>query len=105
MIKINIQDYIDPQLSVLTGRTHGIMTRGKIDLDKIEEKEEKIEIIIPNNIISFNSSYFIGLFFNSFIKFNSKEEFYKKYSFICDQYIKQDIQDGIEEVLKNYNIL
>ena len=100
-IRININDKIPVKTIVLSGRTKGRKMRETLKLDELEDKEDVIEIVINKPIASFNSSYFLGLFTISIKKYKTKEAFFKKYNFICDKYIMQDIHDGIDEALKN----
>ena len=104
-IKINIKDKIPSKTVILSGRTKGKKMRDILKLDELEEKEDIIEITISKPIASFNSSYFLGLFTVSIKKYKTKEAFLKKYNFVCDEYIMQDINDGIDEALKRTNSL
>lgn len=103
--KINLQDEISSGSIILSGRDKGELLRKKINLDELEEHEDEITIVIPDSIVSFNSSYFLGLFTESVVKAKTKENFLKKYKFQCDKYIRKDIEDGITEALKKHNLL
>lgn len=103
--RINLQDKISAGSKILSGRDKGEALRQKIDLDKREEEHNKITIVIPPSIVSFNSSYFLGLFTPSIKKYKTREGFLEKYEFECDQFIQQDIEDGIKEALKKSNLL
>lgn len=105
MKKFNLANLISTGSIILSGRDKGEKLREKINLDFIEENEDVIEITIPNAIVSFNSSYFLGLFTPSIKKFKTKEAFLSKYHFVCDEFIQKDINDGIEEALKLNNLL
>lgn len=103
--KINLQDKISAGSIILSGRDKGELLRSKLDLDKLEKETDVVTIVVPDSIVSFNSSYFLGLFTPSIIKYKSREEFLKKYTFECDEYILNDIEDGISEALKKNNLL
>ena len=101
--KIDLKNYIDSK-KVLAGRTNGENIRQKINLEKIEKENEKIEIIIPNGVFSFNSSYFLGMFGES-VKKLGKEKFEEKYQFNTNnESIKMNIKDGIDEALNNVDV-
>ena len=101
--KIDLKNYIDSK-KVLAGRTNGENIRKKITLEKIEKENEKIEIIIPNDVFSFNSSYFLGMFGES-VKKLGKEKFEEKYQFNTNnESIKMNIKDGIDEALNNVDV-
>ena len=94
--KIDLKDYIESK-KVLAGRTNGEDIRKKINL-------EKIEIIIPNDVFSFNSSYFLGMFGES-VKKLGKEKFEEKYQFNTkNESIRMNIKDGIDEALNNVDV-
>ena len=101
--KIYLKDYVEGK-KVLAGRTNGENIRKKINLEKIESENEKIEIIIPNDVFSFNSSYFLGMFGES-VKKLGKEKFEEKYQFNTNnESIKMNIKDGIDEALNNADV-
>jgi hypothetical protein len=102
---INLSNHIPSASIILTGRDPGEELRSKLELDKIEDEIEVINISVPDRIVSFNSSYFLGLFTPSIKKYKTKEEFLKKYKFKCDKWILKDIDDGINEALKKSNVL
>ena len=95
--KIYLKDYVEGK-KVLAGRTNGENIRKK------ESENEKIEIIIPNDVFSFNSSYFLGMFGES-VKKLGKEKFEEKYQFNTNnESIKMNIKDGIDEALNNADV-
>ena len=55
MITINLQQYRIPNSKILSGRDFGIQLRQKLELDKIDNIEEQVTIIIPSDIWAFNS--------------------------------------------------
>ena len=50
MITINLQQYRIPNSKILSGRDFGIQLRQKLELDKIDNIEEQVTIIIPSDI-------------------------------------------------------
>lgn len=101
--KIDLKNYIGRK-KVLAGRDNGEDIRQKINLEKIENENEKIEIIIPKDVFSFNSSYFLGMFGES-VKKLGKEKFEEKYQFnTSNESIKMNIKDGIDEALNNVDV-
>ena len=87
---------------ILSGKKNGRLMRNKIKLDEVTEKDDMLTCIFINpNILSFNTSYFIGLFGDSKKKYKTRNEFLQKYEFRCDDdYIMKDIMDGIEALYK-----
>lgn len=103
MKTIDLNDYINGK-KVLSGREKGIKIREKLKLDEEDQKIESIQILIPQEIYSFNSSYFLGLFGKSVRKFG-KEKFLEKYVFVCSNIIMMNINDGIDDALNNVDLL
>ena len=103
--RINLQDKISSGSIILSGREKGEHLREKLKLDELERDNDEIVIIVPDSIVSFNSSYFLGLFTPSIKKYKSREKFLEKYKFECDEYIDKDIEDGIAEALKKKNLI
>lgn len=86
----------DKNVKVLAYKNRGLDAREKFKLDELEDKYDKIIINIDPSILSFNGSYFIGLFGDSITKLKTEEEFRKKYEFKADEYVLADIKDNIK---------
>lgn len=99
MITINLQQYRVPNSKILRGKNFGTQIRNKLKLDEIDKTEEQVIIIIPSDIWSLNSSYFIGMFEKSILLLG-EEKFRKKYLFqYSNNYILENIEQGIEDTL------
>lgn len=94
----------NPNSKVLSGRKEGKEFRDKIDLDNIDKNSDVVNVIFPDDIISLNSSFFLGLFGPS-VRYLGKEKFEQKYTFTCPDFIINSINDGIERALKTSNAL
>lgn len=101
---IKLNEYQEQKSKVFSGRTLGKSLRLKLDLDKYDNGEEEIVIEIPDETISINSSFFLGLLSESII-YLGEEKFRKKYKFICKNQIMEDVDDGIKKALKRSNVL
>jgi len=92
MIKIDLQQYKNSNSKILSGKNFGMQVRKKLELDKIDNIEEQVTIIIPSDIWALNSSYFIGVFGKSILMLG-EENFRKKYLFQCsNNYILENIE-------------
>lgn len=90
---------------LLSGRPKGVALREQLNLDrKDQEKDLFVEVIVPREVVSLNSSFFSGLFGPS-IKILGETGFRQKYSFNCSPAIDQDIEGGISEALNESNPL
>ena len=65
---------------VFTGRDRGKDVRVASKIDEMEEKNESILVIIPDNIYSINPSFFEELFVNVVLKLG-REKFREKFEF------------------------
>jgi hypothetical protein len=89
---------------VISGRPKGEFLREKLQLDLEDERHEPVEVIIPEHIISLNSSFFLGLFAPSVQKLGI-EKFDAKYKFQAIAEIHEDIEEGKREALEESNPL
>lgn len=103
-MEINLNKYKDSDSRVLSGREEGKKVREKLNLDLIDKNEEIIKVVFPDDIISLNSSFFLGLFGPS-VRLLQELDFQKKYIFECPKFIEKSIADGIERALKTSNPL
>jgi len=103
---INLQKYRSNGEKILTGRDEGKRIRETLRIDNFDKEDIKVIIDIPSDILSLNSSYFLGLFQKS-IKLLGEDGFRKKYIFKCDRksIIDINVEDGIQEALNNANAL
>lgn len=87
--------------SSFTGRPQGKNARKELHLDNIEEKFDKVKIIIPESTTSFNPSFFLGMFYESIKKLGVKK-FNDKYQFVFEDknsktinFLNKNIQEGL----------
>ena len=93
------------KIHAISGRDLGIRQRNYHKLDLIEDNNDKIEIKISDNIIFLSSSFFLGMFGDSVRKCGNKEKFKEKFIFKSNSQIDSNIEDGINDALKNVNPL
>lgn len=79
---IDLGNFKRPKSTLFTGRPQGKEVRNKLKLDTLDSDPniEKIIIVIPENITSINSSFYLGLLYDSF-KNLGKKGFESKYEF------------------------
>lgn len=82
---IEIEKYRGQNSTVFTGRPEGKLARKDLNLDEKDKDELSYVVIIPKNTTSFNSSFFLGLFFDSIKWFKTIDKFYEKYSFEIEE--------------------
>lgn len=105
---INLEDYRTPGSKVFTGRDRGIEVRKKSKIDEIEsDTDEKITIIIPEDIRSINPSFLEEFLINVVTKLK-KEKFMEKFRFEnkSTRYIfENDLDEAIDCILRRDNSL
>jgi len=99
-IKIDLTAVIDSRETVLIGRENGENGLKKLKklgytFEDIEKKYLKVEIILPQFILSMNRSYFLGMF-ETAVERLGKDGFISKYSFATTTHIKNKISDHID---------
>ena len=81
---------------ILSGTYAGYKTRQKIGLDKKDKDEFDYKFILPDSLMAFTASYFLGCFQES-VKTLGVEKFKEKYSFECSNpSVMKHIEMGIK---------
>lgn len=94
----------DEQAIVFAGRERGRYWRKRFKIDKLDTQPETVDVIIPNDVISLNISFFLNLFGES-VRLLGRDGFVKHYHFICDPILEPLISQGIDQSLKQSNAL
>lgn len=96
--------------TTFSGRPEGKDVRKALQLDSLENTEDVITIIIPNDTTSFNPSFFLGLLFESVKKCGSIDAFKKKFVFDLSafspelrSYIETDLEDSYQRCENELN--
>jgi hypothetical protein len=88
-----------PQAIVFAGRERGKYWRLKFGLDDLDGDEQPVDVLIPQDVISLNISFFLNLFGASVRKLGS-DGFREHYVFKNDPVLDPSISQGIEQALK-----
>lgn len=107
-IRINLIDGIpkkSKEIFAISGRELGYKQRKYHKMNRIEDENEEICIYIDEKIIFMSSSFFLGMFGDSVRKCKTKEKFKKKFIFEANSQLDNNIEDGINDALKNINPL
>lgn len=104
MRRVDLGNYRKGNSRVFSGRSEGKIVRKKLKLDEIDQTKEKLIIVFPEDTISLNSSFFLGVFGSS-IRSLGKDKFKEVYEFECSGFIHSSIEDGIKRATKSSNPL
>lgn len=97
MIDINFNDLGMP---VFTGRSRGEESRRRLRLDSLPD-DESVRVIIPDDVYTITSSYFLGLFGPSVRKAGSRDKFLQQYSFQAPAHVKDKLGDFVTRALRD----
>ena len=95
---IDLNDYRSAGSRVFAGRDRGRKVREAARLDDHDKKRDVIEVRVPEDVFSINSSFFLGMFGPS-IRTLGEDGFQKRYKFTGKD-IGRVIRDGIDEALR-----
>jgi hypothetical protein len=101
---IDLSKY-SPSTIVLSGRPKGEKIRADLRLDAADAlPAETIEVSVPQEVVSMNSSFFLGLFGPSVRKLGATQ-FQQKYIFKAREAVLNDVTRGIRDALESSNPL
>jgi hypothetical protein len=96
-ISIDLARFNSPGIRVYAGRPRGEAARSEAGLDEADTKGEMVEVRVPPDLFSINSSFFLGMFGDS-IRNLGEEEFRRRYTFVGPD-IRMVIEDSIREAV------
>jgi hypothetical protein len=104
-MKIDLNEVRTPPGSgLLSGRDSGLAARKRFNVSKLDSSNEPVTVVIPDEVFSMNTSFFLGLFGDS-VRALGPTRFRQKYTFVCDEEIHgPTIERGIEKALKEATI-
>ena len=98
--RINLGNYADPGVGLLAGQERGRRVREKERLDAFDRTADILHVIIPDEIYTVASSFFLGMFAPS-VEALGEKKFREKYVFegpdadeVVDQGIRQALLSG-----------
>ena len=107
---INLEEvHRGPGSSMFTGRVQAMAVRKALGLDEKDKSNDFFVVTIPTGTMSFNASYFLGLFYPSIKKLKGYDNFAEKYNIeilepneIIKNGIKNDILDCERQARNEY---
>lgn len=104
MEKIDLSKHKGKKYKVLSGADLGIEVRKNLRLDRSDKQSGVTTFWIPDDVYSLNSSFFSGLFQKS-IRTLGVDKFREKYKFECSPTIRENIEDGIFNIVNTLNLI
>lgn len=90
---------LSPQILVYTGRSRGRQDRARFLIDQHDDSDEVVEVVVPDEIYSMTSSYFLELFGKSIRKLG-RDEFLRKYAIVGPDHVLRKVDDWIARALR-----
>jgi hypothetical protein len=90
---------------VYVGRSNGERAREKLGIAELDIQHEPIDVEIPENTYSINSSYFLGMFGASVVALGSTEAFFKHYKFKGPRVLLDTIESHADRALREQGVL
>jgi len=102
---INLEKYRAEKAKVFTGRDRGKDIRERSGIDTMVN-DERVQVIIPEEIYSINPSFFEELFVNV-VTLLGKELFYQKFKFeaLGGYNYSKPLEEAIDRILRHHTAL
>ena len=89
---------------VFAGRERGKHWRSAFNLDDLDGADDPVRVIIPDDVIAVNISFFLSMFGKS-VRSLGKEGFRQHYAFECREDLLPLISLGIDQAVKTSSAL
>lgn len=90
---------LNPGILIYTGRSRGREDRKRFGLAQRDKLEEVTEIVVPNQVYTMTSSYFLSLLGES-IRYLGREVFLERYRITAPDHVTRKIDDWIARALR-----
>ena len=106
--EIKISKYRANGAKIFTGRDNGIKAREELNLNRLDDGNDVICILIPTDTWGINPSFFGGLFETSIKKLG--DSFLSKYTFRypngekISESLNRDLMDDINYIIRNVSV-
>lgn len=86
---------------IFSTRPRGELFREEYKIDEAIKEDGQVEILLPANLKTITSSFFLGMFGEIVKQSSNKEEFLKQVHFKnANDTVQEDIEDGIRRALR-----
>jgi hypothetical protein len=84
---------------VYVGRASGMQVRQRLKIDALDAQQGPIRVLIPDQTYAVNSSFFLGMFGPSLVRFDSREAFLQHYDFQAPEHVLETLKLVIDRAL------
>lgn len=89
----------------LSGRERGRDLRIAENIDNYDLTNKSVEVIFPDNVETISSSFFLGMFGRSILKYAEKDKFKSVYTFKGQAKALRNFDTYIDFALQNKNLI
>ncbi len=89
----------------LSGKERGKAARKQFGLDRLDSEREPVEVKIPNSVYAISTSFFCGMFGESYTKLGGPEKLREVYRFHVPDGLQPQIQQGLERCAAQFKPL
>ena len=90
---------LNPEILIYTGRGRGRDDRKRFGLAQRDKLDEVTEIVVPNQVYTMTSSYFLSLLGDS-IRHLGRDLFMERYKITAPDHVTRKIDDWISRALR-----
>ena len=98
MRTIDLNDFRQKGIGVISGHSKGEWARAQANLDKEDSNDQSVLIKVPDDVLIVNSSFFLGMFAPS-ISTLGVDSFNNKYDINCSERILKHWKEAVSRVL------
>jgi hypothetical protein len=84
---------------VYVGRANGAQARQRLKIDALDAENGAVRVLIPDQTYAVNSSFFLGMFGPSLVRFDSREAFLSHYEFQGPEHVLETLKLVIDRAL------
>jgi hypothetical protein len=103
MPTINLTVLTRGEVRSLIGQDRGLAARGEFKLDKLDEDNSEVVVVVPPDMRTLTPSFIQGLFAGS-VGHLGEQGFFAHYKFDAPAHIMNDVRSGIDRILTSRHI-
>ena len=103
MTKIDLVQLTKGEVRNLSGHPRGLAARQLFELDRLDQVQGPVVVVVPADLDALTTSFFQGMFAKSLQTLGGRAEFLAHYRFEASQIILRQVDRGIRTLLTRRN--
>lgn len=95
---IDLTEITKGEVRNLSGHPRGVAARDHFDLSELDEAEDVVCVVFPDNLLSVAPSFVQGMFAGSYRALGSEEAFRRHYRWRATDLIEQQLERGLKQI-------